>query len=323
MERRDANYQSRIYDLIGRMSKRVGVSISKQEYPAIKLTNEGTHYNALENTIFLNKKDVNSADFIGEEIGHLLRNHIRGQEYKKIGLPEMFKSWLGIKLAPYRAKREKAEIHTEEFFGYLGRKIIREVIKPNEGFDLKKNPTGVSREDRKTLKEYAESWRAIEDRKREHPDYTPQEAKKQRETIEKKREYILQSQRPYEFAEAIDLKKVNLKKLYALPNQEVRHRFFRVDPQYDLSKPAPEARITKRHHAKRYESQLETALKLIGTIGLFILFVLSINPINLTGYVINIKDNPTNSESIAIIILIILIIIAILNKFKSKRGNKK
>lgn len=48
-----------------------------------------------------------------------------------------------------------------------------------------------------------------------------------------RRTSILTHHRGYEFAAKVDMGKItDMQKLFAMPNQEVRHRFFRNDPDY-------------------------------------------------------------------------------------------
>lgn len=215
----DNHVQKRVDYLIDRMSQFLGVEIPRREYPLVILTNENSSYNSDLNYLRLRESDKDSGEVLGHELGHFFRNIIKQKgKNKPFTYREKIKSLLGKNP---RAEYETDETHANEFFGYLGTRILNEIIG-----------------ERKAVK-----------------------FKEEREPIEMTREYILTHARPSRFAAQLDLSKIkDFKNLFSLPDREVRHRFFRPDPQYNLSKPAPEAKITKRNQPKE---TLEAILKLI------------------------------------------------------------
>ncbi|MBS3075547.1 hypothetical protein J4429_03735 [Candidatus Pacearchaeota archaeon] len=297
--------QLRVYELLFKMARRIGIKIPESDYPGVNLS-KVSYYNGKLNEINISENKIHSGDEIGEEIGHFLRVYLRRQKSQMI--PRVLtRAYNFLKKTP--KYHDKAEQLTDEFFGYLGRQILQDVTNRSDLLDFIGSPT---------QEDALDELKSIRKKKQELPIEN-----KNLRRLKTRRRNILHHIRGYNYAAELNLKKVDLKKLFEMPNQEVRYRFFRSDPQYDLNKPIKPGTITKRHGAiitaEREESGLETALKFIGTIGIFALFALSINLNNLTGYAINIKKNQINLDFLIFILLIVLLVLAILNKFKSKK----
>lgn len=185
---------------------------------------------------------------VAEEAGHFVREYVR----RESGLSE--------------DKRT-----TQEFFGYLGKKIFSKYfsVNPSKFILTRKEALEVAREERKQEKPHAEIVKVLErldnNYKQQIDSYRAQfddpslshesqmsVMKKATELVGKRskliddisqhklkaqshrfvRESYLVHARGYGWAEALDLSKVNLHELYTLPDSEVRKRFFTDKPQY-------------------------------------------------------------------------------------------
>ncbi len=216
--KKDKKTENRIYNLIDKMKKKIGIKIPKKNYPKIlvipkKHETNPPFYSFEKNIIFLNETDLYSGDAIGEEAGHFIRNYIIGG---------------------------KGEIHTGEYFGALGRKILEKIstnkdklsFLVNQKLGSKKDIVRELRKNRQGIRD----WKEIEKTGNFPQGITPEKAKENREELEKHREGNLKHYRPYEFALTTNLNELNLKELYSLPDKEVRKRFFRKDKKYRLEK---------------------------------------------------------------------------------------
>jgi hypothetical protein len=265
--------KERIYGLIDRMSKRIGLNISRREYPSIRISqDERSNYEETGGTITLNSKDLNSGTMIGEEIGHYLRVKTRKLTFKEP--PSKLKYYLrhpfGNELDRVPSNPEYDHIHTSEFFGYIGRRILQEVATKQDSLNF---------------------------------------VQSKRDPKEFPRESRLTHQRPYTFAASVDLSQVqDYKAFFSLPDRVVRSRFFRSDPQYDLSKPIQEAKITKRNQqTKRPREKLEALVKIIAPIFLLIAIIL-LSQKTITGNAIN-NLNFTGTVPIVVILIIALVFV--------------
>ena len=262
----DNKVQERVDYLIDRMSQVLGIEIPKREYPLVILTNENSSYNPDLNYIRLRESDKDSGEVLGHELGHFFRNKIKQQEKEK---PLTTREKLG-RLIGYKPRTgyEAEETHSDEFFGYLGTRILNEIMKE------------------RSLVKFGEK----------------------REPVELTREYILAHKRPSIFANQLDLSRIaDLHQLFSLPDREVRHRFFRSDPQYNLSRPAPEAKITRRQPKPQ---RLESLVKIISV--LFIItagFFLTKN--NITGNAISELSINKQIPILAILIISVIFLLTI------------
>jgi len=263
----ESKARTHIYDLIGRMAKKIGVDIPTDRYPKITFEPDTPYRDPLDNRINLPQGDIDSSKVIGEEAGQFIRDWIVQEQRRasqKIGVGEYLLASLGVKKLKPSPKPAKKEIQVEEFFGYLGRKILEEVAKP---------------EDRLQSKTIA------------------------KHTVKDRRRHKLEHARPYKFAEALDLSQVDYKELYSLPDQEVRHRFFRADPQYDLTQPPKPGKVTKR---KSKQPSLEKTVGLI-IISTTLILLITLITRTITGFTIS--NNPSNTNWIAILLVIFVIVI--------------
>jgi hypothetical protein len=125
----------------------------------------------------------------------------------------------------FKVDKNQEEI-TGEFFGFLGKKMWQKAVKDGDAKDLKflvdiKEQKVDSK--KKALKMLKELKAKIESEK----DGTA------RERLEQERKDILIHQRGYEYADKVDLDKIkDWKKLFSMPDAEVRKRFFTNKPDY-------------------------------------------------------------------------------------------
>lgn len=168
---------------------------------------------------------LRSGETMGEEIGHFFRDKLSPEE-------------------PF-----KEELITHEFFGFLGRRILFSVLSDLPSREIKEifygEPTfAMSRkmivDRRKKLKKWDEM---VEERIKDSKAFKQGDE----EEVERLRNYferlfhseakLLRSEaihyRGYKYASQLDLSKIkNWKKLFSMPDREVRMRFFRPDPDY-------------------------------------------------------------------------------------------
>ena len=270
-----------IKDLISRMANEIGIHLSQEDLPKITHKGNQASYDPLDKTINIPLEYIESGLVLGEEITHFLRDYVQGEKRKKeqrINLKTYLLNSLGFNPRIKPTPPTKRDRHSEEFFGYLGRRIMKNITTSKDKLQFKN--TSYSRK------------RAMNDLKNTS-----------------KRESVLVHQRPYEFAEAIDLKKIDYSKLLDLSDKEIRYRFFRQDPQYNLSKPPTEAKVTKRNPSKK---TLEAKLAITSLALLLII----LNP-KITGFTIT--QNSPLLQSILIPSIFITTLILIYRTLKSSK----
>lgn len=200
------------------------------------------------NKLELHPVAVNDGYSIAEEIGHSLR--------KQLGPKE-------------------EEIITQEFFGFLGRKIAYESLTTQQRkfLRMRKPPIfGMEtlKEHFKAKKEFTRSAptkrigivgavmdaiRQISEKGKPNYDATQ---KARDEARAKLRSYVLHY-RGYKYASRVNLSNIpDLRALYSMPNREVRIRFFRQNPLYTDPIPAtPKPRSAgkkKKASARRFRA---------------------------------------------------------------------
>jgi len=272
-----------VYSVIDAMKKELGLSIPKSKYPKIRVTgNRGeASYVGSTNTIEIgSERELMSGSVIGEEVGHYLR----------------------FALKP----KDNDEILTDEFFGYLGARIMYKIAK-QKGVEKELFPLGEP-DYRLSL---GGNKKIINQRLKNlrkgilelHSQYTSEKDKGKKKEIYKKgreltdkREDILHHYRGYEFAQGVDLDKIqDYNELYSMPDKEVRRRFFRESKLYDIDKG-----IKKETRKKK---GLEGKLAVLFFSSLFLSFLFSQNKI--TGNAIG--NNGFFSSPISLIFLVIAI----------------
>jgi len=212
---------SEIYlGVVSVMSKAFG--IKKEEFPRLVFKDTGTlpdgvndsraSYNRRSNQVML-RKDMKMGDIaesLGEELGHYVRHKLTDN----IG-----------------GETKNTEKLTNEFFGFLGRRIAYEGLKEKGLSELfpKGPPTY---ESRGRVVEFLRGLRETIRRPydlAENSGETTKELLKKSGEARRKRKDILQHARGYDFAQEVNLEGLDLRELYSLPQEEVRMRFFRQD----------------------------------------------------------------------------------------------
>jgi hypothetical protein len=168
-----------------------------------------------------------SGDSIAEEYGHFLRHKFRPSDI------------------------EDKERITGEFFGFLGRRMFFSVLDEEERKAFfpnrlrRPNTTETNSQLKSIRKTYQDAKNAVEekegeiiasgDKNRQHKfnKFLDETMYPKMESLEKSRADILIHERGYNFASRVDMSKIHdWKKLFSMPNHEVRMRFFRSDPDY-------------------------------------------------------------------------------------------
>ena len=260
--KRDLETEKRLHDLMDRSFEYIGIKIPQNKYPQVYIgdLNRGGRYNSSKNQVYLNKEADYSGDTIGEEaIGHFVRDQLPDNKLKSFlrrAKRKVFK----------KSKYDFEDHYVGEFFGYLGRRILKEVATPKDRLtfddDFSSNKVVVN-----SLRANKKEKEALLELPKE--GLSPKERKariKKIRQLDEERIDDLTHYRPYHFASQVDINKLNLPNLYKMSNKEVRRRFFRENPIYD--------------------SNLEQKVELATTIVVLLnsIFFLSSN---FTGYVIS------------------------------------
>ncbi|MEM0465518.1 MAG: hypothetical protein QXW97_02345 [Candidatus Pacearchaeota archaeon] len=280
MSRKRESIQEKIDYLLKKVISEFNIKLNQEDYPSVKISNS-VGYSPILNHISIRRLDQYDGDILGEEaIGHVLRRNLRQYalqnrlDKEKKTLVGRLKRTFGIYL-PEKADFEDDDSDVAEFFGYIGRKMLKKIADPKDKirFDIKREPVIV-----------------------------PQDYKKHHEI-------------GYKFAEQIDLSKIkDFNTFFSLSPEEVRARFFRPDPQYELDKPIEQVKSKKN---------LEDMLKFLIPGIFFILLISFLSKLEMTGYVTSIE--PTNKKSYLLIITFISLslIIFFVTLANKRKINKK
>jgi len=158
---------NKFYKILDRGAKAIGLRLRKNQYPKIEFGDE-PDYDPLENKITLPEKYLNSGRLIGEYLGHTLRelsNRQRTRESQRIRYTIALLTKLGFKPKIPASQSEKRDIEVDEFFGYLGRFLIRDTTMPEDNLDFKeKTPY-------KIKPQHQEAYKHAKELKPEERDY--------------------------------------------------------------------------------------------------------------------------------------------------------
>jgi hypothetical protein len=255
-----------------------GFGIVEREFPMLRIVQgEDMAYNQVDNEIRIGDEEFISdiGSTLGEELGHFIRAKLKGRVGREI---------------------ESKEAHADEFYGFLGRKILFRYCSETQRnyFFSDGDPTF---ENNYEGKSYAEMrHELLHNAKKMGFDKLKREYKEaekigdkdgMKEIFERAKELGYKDHfenllhlRPYSFATNIDLNKTpDLVGLYSLSDQEVRRKFFREDKKYDL-----ETEADKHQTKSKRVKGLEAKLVILG-LGVFFLFVTLSNS-KVTGYAI-------------------------------------
>ncbi len=210
-------YISGVNKLFG---EKYGLLIPESELPSVEINyfTENPGYTKKSNIILVQKiGDVLNGSVVGEEMSHFYRAH-------------------------FRPDRRKKESLTEEFFGFLGRRLLYEAMKKEDGSSdffangepsidqdvgTKEMTIALLKVAKNKVRELAKEHGATDDEVRK------KKIMKAGQKILDERESMTGHYRGYEFASKIDMSKItDWKKLYSMSNEEVRKRFFTDKPDY-------------------------------------------------------------------------------------------
>lgn len=162
-----------------------------------------------------NIEDVVSGNIMAEELAHFYR----------------------FKMKP----NEEVEFITNEFFGFLGRRLFGKATKKSEVLsELEDNKRGIPTkaetiELARRLKKMSRSAKSALEVLEDTLDLSAiiRKLTNSAQIVESERKNVLVHQRGYEWASRVDLDKISdWPKLFSLPNKEVRKRFFTNEPDY-------------------------------------------------------------------------------------------
>jgi len=203
---------ARVHEVIDFMGNKLGAELEEDEYPKILLRANplgDSSYHETLNLININKKNINDGVHMGEEIGHFWRTQLRPKE-------------------------DKREHNTNEFFGFLGRRILQnselgEQFQWNE----EEEPT---REEVLEFIARRKKWSLEASKKLKENQGDDELTKFYRRKLfrhESERKSMLAHFYGYKFARQVNINRIkNWGKLFSMPNAEVRKRFFQENPDY-------------------------------------------------------------------------------------------
>lgn len=234
-----------------------GISVPENELPRVVKAKPGEscayvkydRLNKEKNYIrFKEEKQLLDGVALSEEMSHFYRSISRPCN---ITLKDRFLSWLsGSRIDGEIIINEKKgfvtdkrEHNTEEFFGFLGRKLLYNVYPKNNNGEVNIFPSGeptiensfygVPKKDViEITKKIKTALRDIKDAFKagimEYEKYSDLYKKLMGARVDYTVHY-----RGYEFASKVDINKIkNWEKLYSMPDKEVRKRFFTDKPDY-------------------------------------------------------------------------------------------
>ncbi|HCC60085.1 MAG: hypothetical protein A2402_01230 [Candidatus Staskawiczbacteria bacterium RIFOXYC1_FULL_37_43] len=208
-------YANKVFD------KKYGLSVQSDELPRVVKGSglDPTFGEKNENLLgeevdVIKIKDVNQiaeGSTLGEEMSHFYRSHFRS---------------------------DHSERNTDEFFGWLGRRLLFEATQKEDGTSIF-FPKGEPKIDRSVKSQVIERTKTTKKEIRKITDkFTEgelgiQEVSEKRRPLVKARERDTHHFRGYEYASKVDLDRISdWQKLYSMPDKEVRKRFFTDKPDY-------------------------------------------------------------------------------------------
>ena len=155
---------SHFYKLFGRGAKKIGLKIPKSQYPQIEVGEEPS-YDPLENKITLPEEYLYAGRLIGEYLGHALRelsNRQRTRNSQKIRYSTALLARLGFKPNLPQSNSEKRDIEVDEFFGYLGRFLLKDTAMPRDNLNFEQTLPYRMKEQHQKAYQYARKLRPEE-----------------------------------------------------------------------------------------------------------------------------------------------------------------
>jgi hypothetical protein len=192
-------------------AKKLDIKLSESDMPFFKIERKRNVSYSQGNIIGITPEALDDTGIWGEEIAHNLRKRLRP------------------------GGDEGEERHSAEFFGFLGRRLSAEFFGEEYTPDAKTKEVLTREKVLENLKfQKEQSEIPFQNRMKifhetgKLPKAEPFEIK-----ARELRESHLHHHRPYNFASRVDISRIsNWKKLFSMPDREVRMRFFRSDPDY-------------------------------------------------------------------------------------------
>lgn len=193
--------------------KKFNLSVPETALPTVVLADvENPAYNHLENIIKLkNVNQIAEGPTLGEEMGHFYRTSFCPQH---------------------------KEANTDEFFGWMGRRLLFQATKDKEGksdFFPKGEPEiaeGVKREIIENTKATKKQLRELK-KQLKNRDLGVDEFLEKSRPLKESRASDTHHFRGYEFASKVDINSIkDWEKFFSMPDEEVRKRFFTDNPDY-------------------------------------------------------------------------------------------
>ena len=188
-------------------------------------------------------KQILDGNAVGEEMGHFYRAQLKPSNISRI---ERLSAWLkgssiveDLIIDKKGDVKDKKEHITNEFFGFLGRRLLHKSYPKNKDGTSKIFPDGepkIDSGDKKfavgALKRIRKNLNSLKSLFMEG-GVSLESLRNTAEPFIEARIDILHHRRGYEFASKVDLDKItNWNKLFSMPDKEVRKRFFTPNPDY-------------------------------------------------------------------------------------------
>jgi hypothetical protein len=295
-----------------------GIGFKNNEMPYVHVTPLITSLASFDSTDnipgmeFKNKKILSDGNAVGEEFGHSLRHK-------------------------YLDKQQPGEKLTDEFFGYLGRRLFYDTLGDKDkqayfkqGIPVRSNNDDV-KELRRLRKEYLWETSGI-DVSEAHILVSNHEAMNRFHKnlpllygdiarIENQRRDILTHSRGYRFASQVDLSQIkDWEKLFSMPDKEVRKRFFRDNPDYSGLDGFKHGPYNGSADTAKHQAGLEQAVSTAFFMMLPVMLFYFLFNIRLTGSVIG--ESPILTGFLGIILGFLTLCFAWF-KVKKRRSKKK
>jgi hypothetical protein len=222
----DCELATFVHRTILSLAQELQLPLSPQDLPSVRFHDRQrgiSHYDPTSNILVIGRQCLitSPGETLGEEIGHFLRHHSLIRNISRPLRPLVRYARL---LRPQTLKGKL----TNEFFGYLGRRLLFRASQNVRGYGTLLFPKGAPR--------FALHRIDYPQRRKEY-QRSPLPSKEKRRMLaqlEVDREHDLTHDRGYHFAAAVDLDRIHdWDRLFTLPGQGVRRRFFTDTPDYD------------------------------------------------------------------------------------------
>jgi hypothetical protein len=225
-------HHNKITTFIQRMEDYIPLTIEPETYPAILVGKYSKPCFDSDGIIYLPDTLVRSGTFIGEEAAHFLRYNVTN--VRELPLDERIRQLIPFRKNVFTHRKIQDDSQVQEFFGYLGRRIMRKIAVDDEDdlwFHSEKPISLCYQEERLCeLKKLTEQYKNNPKRTKKQEEYT----------------YLIESQEairrhlmPYYFAQDINIDEINLKELFLMTDNQIKRKYFKTSPKHlTYSEPA-------------------------------------------------------------------------------------